>query len=271
MGGGRSMTELSFVVITAALGSLFVSSCNTQSPDSNNAQHDSPSPASAQEVRFLNRTLVLGSATYRYAVYVPAGWHAQTKWPVIVVLHGIGERQDRSPQMRKGFGKVLRNENSPLPAVVMFPHCPRARYWNELDMQTMVLEALKQTIQEFHGDQHRLYLIGHSIGGYGTWAIAAEHPAVFAALVPIAGGIRPPSGIPCPPPVCTGDPTFNPYLAIARKIGSTPVWIFHGAKDRLVPVSEARQMVEALKSLGRELQVYRIRRSRTSMLEEGIR
>ena len=109
-------------------------------------------------------------------------------------------------------------------------------------MESQVLAALAAAIKEFNGDPARIYLTGLSMGGYGTWSIAAGHPGMFAALVPVCGGIRPPdAGAP-------EDGAANPYAETAKKIGTTPVWVFHGGADPAVPVTESRKMVEALKA-----------------------
>jgi predicted peptidase len=114
----------------------------------------------------------------------------------------------------------------------VLPQCASGKYWNAPEMEHMVMAALGQASHEFAADLRRLYLIGVSMGGYGAWHMAATHPGMFAAVVPICGGS----------PLTAGD-RFTP---IARKIGSTPVWVFHGSDDRVVPVSESRKMVEAL-------------------------
>jgi predicted peptidase len=103
-------------------------------------------------------------------------------------------------------------------------------------MSEMVMTALVQTVAEFDADSHRLYLTGVSMGGYGVWHSALHHPGRFAALVSICGGS----------PMQSGD-RFSP---VAQKIGATPTWIFHGSEDRVVPVSESREMVGALKAIG---------------------
>jgi predicted peptidase len=100
-------------------------------------------------------------------------------------------------------------------------------------MERMVMAEVEQTAREFGADAKRLYLTGVSMGGFGAWHMAAAHPSKFAAVVSICGGS----------PLRTGD-RFAP---IARKVGSTPVWVFHGSDDPVVPVTESRQMVEALK------------------------
>ena len=117
-------------------------------------------------------------------------------------------------------------------------------------MESVALKALGETIREFNGDPHRIYLTGLSMGGYGTWRLGANHPGRFAALVPICGGIRPPPRIRLPRGSSLTPPPGDPYAATAKKIGKTPVWVFHGDTDPTVPVTESRKMVEALKSAG---------------------
>ena len=115
-------------------------------------------------------------------------------------------------------------------------------------MQAQAMAALDSAIKEFHGDPGRLYLTGLSLGGYGTWSIAAEHPGKFAALAPVCGGIRRPRrGAAEQPPE---NPSTDLFAETAKKIGSTPVWVFHGDADKSVPVTESQKMVEALKAIG---------------------
>ncbi len=207
-------------------------------------------PGPVSQISFLERSLTVGAENYRYTVSAPPMWHAQQTWPIIVFLHGLGKGRRGGHQGGHGFGNVLRNATPPLPVVVVFPQCPLPHVWHEPAMQTMVMEALRQTIQEFHGDEHRLYLVGHSLGGYGVWTLATAHPGMFAALVPIASSVRLPNEVSCLGQPCARDSVDNLYAAIAQKIGRTPVWMFHGAKDPLVSVSEARQMFNTLRSLG---------------------
>jgi predicted peptidase len=116
-------------------------------------------------------------------------------------------------------------------------------------MQEMALKALDQTSAEFNCDPKRTYLTGLSMGGYGSWVIAANNRNRFAALAIVCGGVVPPPGISLPkeatPPLSS-----DPYAAVAAKVGKTPVWIFHGSADPAVPVSESRKMVEAVKAAG---------------------
>jgi predicted peptidase len=108
-------------------------------------------------------------------------------------------------------------------------------------MEAQILAALDASTQEFHGDPRRTYLTGFSMGGYGTWGLAAKYPNRFAAIVVICGGIQ------WPTPKRISDE--KPYAAIASKVAGIPIWIFHGNADRNVFVSESREMAKLLRAL----------------------
>jgi len=206
---------------------------------------------SGAETGFLNRTVKIQTETYRYQVYVPYDWNKKQKLPVILFLHGAGERgEDGLTQTEVGIGSAIRRHLDRFPAIVVFPQCRRSSWWTDGKMQEQALMALNQTIKEFNGDHERVYLTGLSMGGYGTWSIASKFPARFAVFVPICGGIRPPSRAPAPQETKPEEPGLDPYLETAKKIGQTPVWIFHGADDKIVPPEESRKMHDALKSAG---------------------
>jgi predicted peptidase len=117
-------------------------------------------------------------------------------------------------------------------------------------METQALKALEQSLKEFNGDAQRVYLTGISMGGYGSWHLAARHPQKFAAIAPICGGVVPPPTFPFPQAAAAHVPTEKPYETIAQQIGKTPVWIFHGDADPVIPVEESRQMAAALEKFG---------------------
>jgi len=205
--------------------------------------------SAGSETGFLNRRVTVGSVTYPYQVYVPANWSADQKWPVVLFLHGAGERgSDGLIQTEVGIGAAIRRHLDWYPAVVVLPQCAKDAWWTLPAMQAQALEALEKSIQEFNGDRDRLYLTGLSMGGYGTWGIAAQNPKKFAALAPICGGIRRPDELrsQATVPVSQADP----YAETAKSIGKTPVWVFHGGADPVVPPSESRKMVEAVKAAG---------------------
>jgi len=196
----------------------------------------SPASTNGQTSGLLTRTVRVGSESYDYQVYVPAKLQGQEKLPVILFLHGIGQRGEGGYVPNKGAaGTLTKGYLEQVPAIILLPQSRQNRYWSDPEMERMVMAALDQTVKEFGADAKRLYLTGVSMGGFGVWHMVAQHPDKFAALVAICGGSS----------IRNGD-RFAP---IALRVGSTPVWVFHGEDDRVVPVSESRGMVEALKAV----------------------
>lgn len=189
------------------------------------------------------------TAGHHHFVYLPADWTADKSWPVILYLHGAGERgTDGVAPTQVGLGPVAWKSQGKLPFIVVFPQCPGGSFWPAAPMRERALAALDDAVTTYHGDPSRIYVTGNSLGGYGTWALGAHNPGRFAALVPIAGGVRPPVGkLPADPIFKEGE---DPELSIARRIGHTPVWIFHGARDWLVSPDNSRRMFSWLKQLG---------------------
>ena len=119
-------------------------------------------------------------------------------------------------------------------------------------MQDLAIATLDAAIKEFDGDAQRTYLTGLSMGGYGCWRLAENNPGRFAALIVICGGIRPPAAaLKAYPDLVKLTPPDDPksYSEAATKIGDVPVWIFHGAVDDIVPVTESQRMFAAMKKV----------------------
>ncbi len=200
--------------------------------------------------RFVPRSLELHGKTYHYRVFVPNGWTARRHWPVVLFLHGSGERgNDNRAQLSQGLPPWLSQHGSGFAAVVVIPQAPDGTHWNG-EVEQFALRALNRSIRAWHGDRHRLYLTGLSMGGYGAWQIALDHPGMFAAAAIICGGIQHPNdsdklyvmGI----PASVGDP----YAWVAAHIGKLPTWIFNGAIDDVVPPAESHRMHAALQARG---------------------
>ncbi len=206
----------------------------------------SPARAKKIETGFLDRTVSLAGTEYKYQVFVPENWTRKQKWPIILFLHGAGERgEDGLVQTQVGIGRAIRMDRSRFPAVVVLPQCRKEVWWSQSPMDDLAMKALEAATKEFHGDPQRTYVTGLSMGGYGTWHLAGKYPGRFAAIVPICGGILMPDISREQSP-----DDAKPYTDAASKIGkNTPVWIFHGGDDPAVPVAESRRMNEAMKAL----------------------
>ncbi|NLW51352.1 MAG: prolyl oligopeptidase family serine peptidase [Candidatus Brocadiaceae bacterium] len=171
-----------------------------------------------------------------YLLYLPEAYADGSKrWPLMLFLHGVGERGDELERVKLHGPPMLIEQGRSFPCIVVSPQCPAWQWWAA---EPAALAALLDEIErDFRVDPDRIYLTGLSMGGAGTWALAAEQPHRFAAIAPVCGPTNP---------------------GTADRIRHLPVWVFHGAKDTTVPLRESETMVEALRALGAEprLTVY---------------
>lgn len=193
---------------------------------------------------------------HRFYVYRPPttalGELAPTqKLPVIVYLHGGGERgRDGLMATQVGLGPVVQASLGFFPFVVVFPQCAPDSFWALPEMAERAMQAVDVALREYNGDPDRIYVTGNSMGGFGTYYLAARYPGRFAALAPICGGVKPPPWVRIPAEARLIDLDRDPYAQMAAKLGQTPTWIFHGKRDPLVPVAMSRKMAMALKQAG---------------------
>jgi predicted peptidase len=214
--------------------------------------------AQKTETGFLNRTLVMDGDEYRYQVYVPREFRRGPKWPVILALHGVGERgNDGLLQTTVGLAGAIRRHPERFPAIVVFPqaHKDGTPGWQGAGGRA-ALVAVEKAIAEFSGDPSRVYLTGLSAGGNGSWYLASHNPGRFAAVAVICGFISEfrskSSDVLYPALVPSSEP--DPYAAMARQFAHLPIWIFHGDADATVSVEESRNIAAALKAIGADVQ-----------------
>jgi predicted peptidase len=201
------------------------------------------------ETGFVTRSVEVDGVSYAYQVFVPAGWNADTEWPVILFLHGAGQRgSDGRRQLEEGLPKRLR-EMPDFPAVVVMPQCRRGTWWGAPEMEAQVFGALDQTMKELNGDPERVTLTGLSMGGFATWAFGYKYPTRFAALAPVCGGVVS-HAFPPPDWHPLARAPDDPYTETASHLTKVPVWAFHGDADPRIPVSESRKLTEALRAAG---------------------
>jgi predicted peptidase len=168
----------------------------------------------------------------KYVLFVPHDYKGDEAYPVILFLHGAGETgNDGKKQASEGLGKAIKKREKDFPAIVVFPQSQKRTWKANSDDGKRALEILELVQKEYKTDPKSVYLTGLSMGGYGTWSLAAKYPDKWAAMVPICGG---------------GDPKD------ADKIKGIPCWCFHGDADPAVKVDRSRDMIEALKKAGSE-------------------
>jgi len=204
--------------------------------------------ARAPETGFLDRSVTVDGQEFRYQVYVPREYQASRDWPVILFLHGAGERgSDGLSQTQVGLGAAIRLAPDRWPAITVFPQVPEDLTWQGTPGR-VAMAALEATEAEYRTDADRVYLTGLSLGGNGTWYLGYEHADRFAALVAICGFVEARSEA---FPAFT--PAADPFAEVAARIAHLPVWIVHGDADQLVPVEQSRRMAAALRELGADV------------------
>jgi predicted peptidase len=207
----------------------------------------------APQTGFLDRSVTVSGLRFKYQVYVPANYSERTNWPVILFLHGAGERGNEGlKQTAVGLAPAVRMNPERYPAIIIMPQVPTDSTWTGASA-TAAMTALDNTLQEFRTDRDRVYLTGLSMGGQGTWYLAYRYPDRFAAVVPICGWVSPTFAMRRADPVVPRDSVTH-FEALARKLARVPIWIFHGEMDPAVPVEESRKAAAALKAAGGNVQ-----------------
>ncbi len=198
---------------------------------------------------FVERNIEVDGKPHRYQVFVPSTRSGPRKPPVIVFLHGSGERgDDGAKPTLVGIGPYIRAHLDSFPAIVVFPQAPEGSEWSA--NTDLVFATLDAATREFHGDAARTYLTGLSMGGYGVWDVALQAPDRFAALAPVCGAVKQPREDRDTLFVAAVASEADPYAAIAQRLRHVPVWIFHGAKDDLVPPDDDRKLSAAFRAAG---------------------
>lgn len=178
-----------------------------------------------------------------YRLFIPAGYDAKKKYPLVVALHGAGEVGNNNTTQitanRLATAWVEDTLQARVPHFVLAPQCPGDSTWVKYNRPlagralsgplTVVLEILDSLGREFAIDADRVYCVGLSMGGYATWELAQRFPARFAAVVPICGWAD---------------------TSVAAPLKSLPIWAFHGDLDFTVPVAGSRNMIAALRAAG---------------------
>lgn len=187
-------------------------------------------PQARQQEREFKTQIVI-TVRLGYLLFLPKGYaeNSDQKWPLILFLHGMGERGDNLERLKvHGIPKIVEQQED-FPFIAVSPQCPDTSFWSAEPEVEALNALLDKIISEYAVDEDRIYVTGLSMGGFGTWSLAMAYPERFAAIAPICG---------------RGDPKK------AHVLKDMPVWVFHGAKDEVVPPENSEEMVKALKESG---------------------
>lgn len=160
-----------------------------------------------------------------YLLYLPEDYESKESWPLVLFLHGSGERGTDLELVRKHGPPKLIAEGKKFPCIIVSPQCPPGKSWEAYELNAL-LDELCGTLKV---DQERISVTGLSMGGFGTWQLANFAPARFSAIAPICGG---------------GETRW------ARRLSHLSIWIVHGAKDESVPVIRSQEMADAIRDAG---------------------
>lgn len=175
--------------------------------------------------------------TLPYLLYTPEYQQVGRRWPLIVFLHGSGERGEDLAQVRKYGLPCYLEAGQTIPAYILAPQCPQGQTWRDLLDR---LEATVDDVAQHHPvDSSGLLVTGFSMGGFGAWAWALRNPSRIAALAPVAGSRSLES------------------QSKLSSLGHLPIWIYHGAADRQVPVDDADALASELEASGVEFRYTR--------------
>lgn len=190
-------------------------------------------------------TSAAGQASPSAGQASPSAGQATDTYPLVLFLHGAGERgEDNQAQLKWGGPQLVTDLQKAGKCFVVAPQCPIGKQWVNTPWSkgsystekvaisaelAMAIETVEKVAAEFRIDRSRFYVMGLSMGGFGTWDAITRRPDLFAAAVPICGGADP---------------------SAAEKVKPVRVWTFHGDADTAVPVSGTREMVAALRKAG---------------------
>ena len=212
-------------------------------------QSSSPVSKHAVETGFLDRTIQVGQVSHKYQVYLPSNYTPEKDWPVILFLHGAGERgYEGLSQTHVGLGRAIRFNPERWPAIVVFPQMPPGRNWMP-STEPIGIGALEATIDEFAVDTSRIYLTGLSMGGYGSLFLGSRHADRFAAIVAIC----PTVGNGDRYPFLSGSSYAEAVSGTAEALSSLPVWLFHGEDDPVFASSISADLTLALQDRGADV------------------
>lgn len=182
---------------------------------------------------FVPRIYTNAQGTLPYRLFVPTNYNPSLNYPVVLFLHGAGERgSDNRLQLTGQTGQMIfvsATNQSKYPSFMVAPQCPTSGFWPDSIRRQQVHGLMNLLLSQYGIDTNRLYVTGLSMGGYGAWDQITEFTNMYAAAIPMSGG---------------------GYTALASRIVNMPIWNFHAANDSVVGVSESRLMISSVRKAG---------------------
>ena len=171
-----------------------------------------------------------------YSLYVPDDYdETSTEFPLVLYLHGVGERgEDLSKLELNGIPELI-GKGKKLPFITLAPQCPDFGWWSRPEYVEALASLVKNIISGHKVDKQRVYVTGLSMGGYGALALAKKYPNLFAAIIPVCGGMDDHSDI--------------------KKLKDLPIWLFHGDQDQTHPVESSIIIHDLLKPINKEIKL----------------
>ncbi|MFT4204138.1 MAG: dienelactone hydrolase family protein [Chitinophagaceae bacterium] len=205
--------------------------------------------------QFKSDSLIEGNDTLRYRILYPDNFDAKKSYPLVIFLHGSGERGHDNTKQLKYVVPFFESIEQQQPSIILAPQCPDTAFWAKIKVDSpkytpnrkiifypdntptppmcLLLSLTKKWQSEKCVDKNRVYIGGLSMGGMGTYEMLIRKPVPFAAAFVICGGTN--------------------VITLKQKIGKTPIWVFHGADDPVVSVNYARQVVSILQMEKKEI------------------
>jgi predicted peptidase len=195
--------------------------------------------ADKPETGFLDKTFKNADKTESpYVLFVPHGYDGSKEYPIILFLHGAGETKTAKGggkmPVEVGIGPAIKAREKTFPFIVVIPRAEGFGWQAESPNAKRALAILDEVEKGYKVDPKRQYLTGLSMGGYGTWSIAAAHPDRWAAIAPVCGGVW----------------NSKDVEPVAEKVKDIPCWCFHGDEDGAVKVEKSRELIAALEKAG---------------------
>jgi predicted esterase len=169
--------------------------------------------------------------TLPYFLLIPQGYDPSQAYPLVIFLHGSGERGDNlAPVLPYNGAYEFMETAREVSYFMLIPQAPDGTWWDSSELARLVLGLLDEARSQFSIDPARIYITGLSMGAFGMWKIVSQEPELFAAGISVAGGLRDTSAV--------------------SRIAPIPFRVYHGSDDSIVPVAASRATVDALQEAG---------------------